>query len=102
MAFLRLDRQRRDRARVEALEGDRLASLLAIAVSAFLDALQRGVDLGDQLALSVAGTKLDGAVGLGRGSVGKVGVVGVFLLKDFKCFASFAEDVVLPGYQLGP
>jgi hypothetical protein len=45
MALLRLDRQGRDRARVETLQRDRLAGFLAIAVSAFIDALQRRIDL---------------------------------------------------------
>jgi len=43
------------------LERDRLAGLLAIAVGVVVDALQRGVDLGDQLALAVAGAQFDGA-----------------------------------------
>ena len=65
VALLGLDRERRDRTGVEALEADRLAGLLAIAVGAVLDALEGGVDLGDQLALAVAGAELDRAVGFG-------------------------------------
>src|SRR5262249_39519908 len=49
--LLRLDRQRRDRARLEPLERDRLAGLLAIAVGTVLETGERFVDLGDQLAL---------------------------------------------------
>ena len=101
VTLLRLDRQRGDRPRVEPLERDRLAGLLAVAVGAFLDALQRRIDLGDQLALAVAGAKLDCPVGLGRGAVGEVRMIGVFLLQDFQRFARFAQDVALPGYQLG-
>ena len=47
VALLRLDRQRCDRARFEPLDRDRLAGLLAIAVGAVFDALQRRVDLGN-------------------------------------------------------
>ena len=45
VALLRFDRQGRDRTRVEPLQRDRLAGFLAIAVSAFIDALQRRIDL---------------------------------------------------------
>ncbi len=55
VALLRLDRKRGDRARFEPLQGDRLAGFLAIAVGALTEALQRGIDLGDQLALTIAG-----------------------------------------------
>src|SRR5271154_1215686 len=68
VALLRLDRQGGDRSGFEPLQRDRLTGLLAIAVSVVLDALKGGVDLGDQLALAVAGAQFDGAVGLGRGA----------------------------------
>ena len=73
VALLRLERQRGDGPRLQALEGDRLPGLLAIAVGAVLDPRERGIDLGDELALAVAGAKLDGPVGFGGGAVGKVG-----------------------------
>src|SRR5262249_54411414 len=59
VAFLGLDRQGGDRARLQPLEGNRLAGLLAVAVGAVFDTLQCSVDFGDQLALSIAGPKLD-------------------------------------------
>jgi hypothetical protein len=62
VALLRLHRQRRDRTRFQPLERDRLARFLAIAVGVVLDALQRRIDLGDQLALPVASAQLDGTV----------------------------------------
>ena len=43
MALLRLDRERRDRARLQPLQRDRLAGLLAIAVGAVVDALKLGL-----------------------------------------------------------
>ena len=86
MALLRLDRQRRDRAGFEALQGDRLAGLLAVTVGAVLEALQRGVDLGDQFALAVARAQFDRAVGLGGGAVGEIGVVLVFVLQVLQRF----------------
>ena len=42
-----------------------VAGLFAVAVSAFFDAVQRGIDLGDQLALAVACPELDCPIGLG-------------------------------------
>ena len=84
MAFLRFDRQRCDRAGFEPFQRDRLAGLLAIAVGVVFDALQCGVDLGDQLTLAVAGTQFDRAVGLGRGTVREVGVIDVLLLQSLQ------------------
>ncbi len=55
MGFLRVDRHGRDRAGDQALEADRLAGDFAQAVFALVDPAQRGIDLGDQLALAVAG-----------------------------------------------
>src|SRR5215472_7097316 len=81
VALLRLDRERCDRAGLEPLQRDRLAGLLSIAVAVVLDALQGGVDLGDQLALAVAGPELDRAIGLGGSTVGKVRMVDVLLLQ---------------------
>jgi hypothetical protein len=52
VALLRLHRQRRDGPGFQPLQRDRLAGLLAIAVGIVVDALQRRVDLGDQLARS--------------------------------------------------
>src|SRR5215471_4795370 len=74
VALLRLDRQCRDRARFEALQRNRLAGFLAVAVGAVVDRLERLVDLGDELAEAITGTQFEGAIGLGRGAVGEVGL----------------------------
>src|SRR5580704_6858356 len=102
MALLRLDRQRRDRARFEPLDRDRLASLLAIAVGAVLDARQRRVDLGDQLALPIAGAQFDGPVGLRGGAVGKVGMILALILEMLQRLLGLLEDVLAPIEQLQP
>src|SRR2546429_3182071 len=81
VALLRLDRERRDRARLQPLQRDRLAGLLAIAVGVVLDALQRRVDLGDQLALAGAGAQFDGPVGLWRCAVPPIGGIYVLFLQ---------------------
>ncbi len=101
VALLRLDRQRGDRPCVEALQPDRLARLFAITIGAVFDALQGGVDLGDQLALPVAGAKLDGTVCFGGCTVGEVGMVGALFGEVVKGLARFPEDFILPVDQLG-
>ena len=58
VTLLRLERQGGDRAGLQALDGDGLAGLLAIAVGAVVDPADRSVDLGDQLALAVARAQL--------------------------------------------
>src|SRR5271169_6191431 len=69
--LLRFHRQRRDRARFQPAQRDRIAGLLAIAVAAIVDAPERRVDLGDQLALAVARAQLDRPVGLRGGAIGE-------------------------------
>jgi len=101
VALLRLHRQRCDRAGFQPLQRDRLAGLLAIAVGVILDALQRRVDLGDQLALPVAGAQFDRAVGLRRCAVGKIGMVDVLFLKRLQRDPRFPQNLVLPRQQLG-
>src|SRR5271170_6882073 len=102
VAFLGFDRERRDRTGFEPLERDRLAGLLAKAVSALFDALERGVDLGDQLALAVAGPQLDGPVGFRRGPVGEVGVILALVLEMLERLLGLLEDVLPPVEQFQP
>src|SRR5215218_689141 len=100
--LLRLDRHRRDRASFEAAQRDRLAGNLAIAVGAVVDAPDRGIDLGDELALAVARPELDRAVGLGGGAIGEVRVVLALGLQGDQGVLGFAKDLVLPSGQLTP
>jgi len=65
MALLRFNRQGGDGAGVQALERNRFAGLFAEPVGAVLDPPQGGVDLGDQLALTVAGAQFQLAFGFG-------------------------------------
>src|SRR5262245_64743570 len=100
MTLLRLHRERSDRARLEPLERDRLARLLAITVGAVLEAGERGINLSDQLALAVARAQLDRAVGLRRRAVGKIGVILVLGLKMSQRFFGLLEDLLLPIDEL--
>src|SRR3954447_7804293 len=100
VALLRLHRERRDGPGLEALQRDWLAGVLAIAVGVVLDTLERGVDLGDQLALAVAGAEFDGTVGFGRCPIGEIGVVHVLLLQSLQRELGLFEDLILPGEEL--
>ena len=62
-------RERRDGPRFEALDADLFAGLEAVAVAAVFDALQRLVDLADQLALAIAGAQLEAEFLFLRGAV---------------------------------
>src|SRR4051794_27483505 len=53
-AFLRLDREGSHRTRFESLHADFLTGLDAVAVTTVFDALQRLIDLANQLALAIA------------------------------------------------
>src|SRR5438270_2494501 len=100
--LLGLDRQRRDRARFEAANADRLLGLLAIAVSAGIDARQRGIDFRNQLSLTVAGPQFDRPLGLQGGTVGQVGLQQAFFLQVLQCPGRIGEELGAPAQQLLP
>ena len=80
MSFLRLDRQGRNRPRLQPLQADGVAGLLTVTVTAVFDASQCGIDLRNQLALTVPGTQLDGPLRLRGRAVRKVGGQIVFAI----------------------
>ena len=98
--FLRLESHRGDRPRFEASERDRLAGHFAIAVLAFVETADRAIDLGDELALAVAGAELDAPVGLARRPVGKVRLAQRVDLKLRHGRARFFDHGFLPRLQL--
>ena len=100
VALLRLDRESRDRTRVEAPERDGIAGFDAIAVRTLLDAGESSLDLGDQFPLPVTGAQLDRAVGFRRCAVGEVGVVFAFLLQGGQRVAALGQNRFAPGDQL--
>src|SRR3954466_5469954 len=75
VAFLGFQAERGDRAGVEAGDADRLAGPFAVAVGAVLDPAQRFVDLGDQLALPVAGAQFQSPISLRRRTVGQIRMI---------------------------
>src|SRR5262249_27396370 len=82
------------------LERDRLASLLAIAVGAVLEAGERRVDLCDQLALAIARAQLHRPGGLRGRAVGKVGVILLLRPGKGQALPWPLLDLLLPPEQL--
>src|SRR5690348_10524384 len=74
VALLRFQSHRRDWTGFQPAERDRLASHFAIAIFAFVEATDRAIDLGNELALPVAGAELDTPIGLARRTVSNVGL----------------------------
>src|SRR5262249_41630009 len=91
-----------DRTRLQATQADRLARLLAVAVGAFLDALEGVVDAGDQLALAVARAELQRAVGLKRGAVGDVGRGERLFLEMPERLRRLLQQLRAPAQELLP
>src|SRR5690606_41057793 len=52
------------------------------------------------LALALPCPQLDGTVGLGGSPIGKIGMIGIFLLQDFERLARLAQNITLPVDQL--
>src|SRR5579859_7755082 len=100
MALLRLDRQGGDRTSLEPADADRLVGLFTIAVGPVLDAAERRVDLGDQLAGAVTGAELERPVGFGLGAVDDVGVLRGTFLKMRQGFTGFLPRLAAPFEQL--
>src|ERR1700761_9512683 len=74
VALLRLDGQCGDGSSIQPLERDGPAGFLAETVGTVLDPAQRRVDLGDQLALAVAGAQFQLPFGLGGSAVRQIGM----------------------------
>ena len=72
MRFLRLDRHGGDRAGHQTTQTNRLTGHFAIAVFAFLKTAQRRIDLGDKLALTIAGAQFKRMLFRYRGAVCRV------------------------------
>src|ERR1700730_5896610 len=100
LPLLRLYRQRRNRPRFEALDRDRLAGLLAVAVGAILDARECLVDLGDQLALAVTGAQFNRPVGLRRSPIGEIRVILILVLEVLEGLLCLLENILSPSKQL--
>src|SRR6187402_1910657 len=102
-ALLRVEGQRGDRAGVETLHADFLVGLFAETVAAFLDPAQGLVDLGNQLAVAIAGAQLERVLGLARCALGLVtaGLITLGQVDDSRSrqrvAAVLARDAVVGG-----
>src|SRR5688572_20448290 len=98
-ALLRFEAEGRDRPGFEPLDADLLARLETVAVAAVVDALQRVVDLADQLALTVARAQLEAEFLFLRGAVVRVGEIRRFVLHMRDGAVHFDHEVAFPGEQ---
>ena len=102
MHVLGFQAERGDGPGIEPGDTDGIAGFLAIAIGAIVDTLERGVDLGDQLALPVPRAQLERTIAFRAGPIGHIGMVLALFLQVLEGFAALAEDVVLPCVELGP
>src|SRR6185437_89504 len=100
VALLRLEAQGGDGPGLQAADADRLIGFLAEAVAAVLDAQQRGVDLGDQLALAIARAQLDRTLRLQRGAVRQVRLGEALLLEMLQRLGRLGQHLGAPAQQL--
>jgi len=96
VALLRLKAQRRYRTGIKTCQRNWFAGLVAIAIRIFLNPAQRRFDLGNQLALTVPGTKLQRSVCFGRGAVSKVGKRADIFLQGKERGLALSQYLVFP------
>src|SRR5690606_4409813 len=98
-ALLLVDRALGGEPRLEPLQADLLARIHAVAVLALVDALERAVDLADQLAVAVAGAQLQRVLGLAGRALGFVADVADFVLEVLDRLLGFLDQVGTPLQQ---
>src|SRR6185436_19033178 len=101
-ALLRLDAQGRHRTRFESLDADLFAGLDAVTVGAVFDALDRFVDLANQLALAVTRAQLETELRLLRGTVVRVREIRRLVLHVVDGAIDLVHEVALPGVEDQP
>lgn len=100
MAFLCFDCHGRNRPRFKPGQRNGLSSDFAIAILAFVDPAQRGIDLGDELALTVAGAQFERPIGFTGRPIRDIRLSQRFVLKGFEGIVRLAKDIVFPGQEL--
>src|SRR5258707_30927 len=100
MPLLRLDRHGRDWPRLESAYTDRLASFLAVTISAAFDTAQSLVDLGNEFAGPVTGAQFKRPVGFNTGAIGDVRFQNAALGQAGQCPIGFLEQFGTPTQQL--
>src|ERR1700730_961567 len=98
-AFLGFDAEGGDGACFQALDADFLAGLEAVTVRATFDALQRVVDLADQLAFTVARAQLETELFFLGGAVVRIGEVRRLVLHMRDRTIHLHHEVALPAVE---
>src|SRR5690606_16761063 len=98
-AFLLVDRALGGETRFQAIQADLLARIHAVAVLARVHALERAVDLADQLAVAVAGAQFQRVLGFAGGTLGFVADVAHFVLEVLDGLLGFLDQVRAPLQQ---
>src|SRR5688572_3534779 len=98
-AFLFVDRAFGGQARLEAVQADFFAGVDAEAVFAGIQALERAVDLADQLAVAVARAQFQRVLGLARRTFGFIADVAHFVLEVLDRLLGFLDEVTTPAQQ---
>src|SRR5690606_8424400 len=98
-ALLLVDGALGGQARLEALQADLLARIHAVAVFTRVHALERAVDLADQLAVAVAGAQLQRILGLAGGALGVVAHVAHLVLEVLDGLLGLLHQVRAPFEQ---
>ncbi len=101
MHFLGFEPKRRNGPCIQPRDADGIAGFFAIAVGAVIEALQRRIDLGNQLALTVPRAQFQRAIAFGTGAICHVRMVLALFLKVIQRTAALAENIFLPGVELG-
>jgi hypothetical protein len=96
VALLGLQAQRRGRAGFQPAQADRLTGHFAEAVRPVLDPAQSRIDLGDQLALAVAGAQFKRLVAFRRRPVDNIGQRTGLVLQICDGLLGAVQNVGLP------
>src|SRR5690606_16887416 len=95
-ALLLVDRALGGEAGLEPVQADLFARVHAVAVLARVDALERAVDLADQLAVAVACAQLQRVLGLAGGALGVVADVAHLVLQVLDRLLGLLDQVRAP------
>src|SRR5690606_14123898 len=85
--------------RLEPVQADLLVRIAAVAVLALVHALERAVDLADQLAVAVAGAQFQRVLGFAGGALGLVADVAHFVLEVLDGLLGFLDQIRTPLQQ---
>src|SRR5687767_11269429 len=97
--LLRIQRALGGKAGFQALQADLFAGIDAKTVITIVEALERAVDLADQLAVAVAGAQFQRVLGFASGTLGLVADIAYFVLEVLDGLLGFLDQVGTPARQ---